>query len=54
MRYRLQLWGSRLQVEVRADEVELEWDSPVAVGLEVWGQSVTVQEGEQLVVKRPQ
>ncbi|WP_276879389.1 glycoside hydrolase family 65 protein [Lawsonella clevelandensis] len=54
MRYRVQLWGSRLQVEVRADEVELEWDSPVAVGLEVWGQSVTVQEGEKLVVKRPQ
>ena len=54
MRYRVQLWGFRLQVEVRADEVELECDSPVALGFEVWGQPVTVQAGEKLVVKRPQ
>lgn len=53
LRYRVQLWGACLQVEVRPNEVELECDSPAGVELEVWGRPVTARAGEKLVVKRP-
>ncbi|OXS18934.1 hypothetical protein CGU36_27945, partial [Pseudomonas fluorescens] len=53
MRYRVQLRGSRLRVEVRPDEVELECDSAVEMPLEVWGQSVSLKAGQKCVVKKP-